>query len=78
MRYFLESIGGRVQEIDRDVTAQMMQFPGTNYRFIVARNWLSLEFDEQARIWANWHVEDAPQVITKVVHPCQRADVASS
>ena len=76
--YFLEQLGREVSELDRDIHAQMVQFPGTNYRIIDARNWLSLEFDEQGRIWANWHVEDAPQVITKVVHPCQRADVASS
>lgn len=71
VRYFLEQLGREVSELDRDITARMLQFPGTNYRIIDARNWLSLEFDERERIWANWHVEGAPQVITKVVHPCQ-------
>ena len=71
MRYFLESIGGRVQELDRDVSAQMLQFPGTNFRFVAARNWLSLEFDDKGRIWANFHVEGRADALTKVIHPCE-------
>jgi hypothetical protein len=78
VRYFLEQLGREVNELDRDVHAQMLQFPGTDYRIIDARNWLSLEFDDKQRIWANWHVEGAPQVITKVVHPCERAEVVTS
>jgi hypothetical protein len=78
VRYFLEQLGREVNELDRDITARMLQFPGTNYRIIDARNWLSLEFDDRQRIWANWHVEGAPQVITNVVHPCERAGSAVS
>jgi hypothetical protein len=78
VRYFLEQLGREVSELDRDINAQMLQFPGTNFRIIDARNWLSLEFDDQQRIWANWHVEGFPQVITKVVHPCQRVEVVTS
>jgi hypothetical protein len=78
VRYFLEQLGREVNELDRDINAQMLQFPGTNYRIIDARNWLSLEFDERERIWANWHVEGEQQVITKVIHPCERADIVTS
>jgi hypothetical protein len=55
----------------------MLQFPGTNYRFIAARNWLSVEFDESDRIWANWHVEDQREALTKVVHPCGQEGLIS-
>jgi hypothetical protein len=73
MRFFLEQIGGEVKEIDRDVSAQMLYFPATNYRFIARRNWLSVEFDERGRIWANWHIEGETDLLTKVIHPCERA-----
>jgi hypothetical protein len=78
IRIFLDQLGRDVKELDRDITAQMLRFPGTNARIIDARNWLSLEFDDRHRIWANWHVEGLPQVITKVVHPCERATTAVS
>lgn len=67
-----------VKRLDRDVTVQMLEFPATTFRIVDARNWLSLEFDERGRIWANWHVEGAPQVLTKVVHPCEEASLATS
>jgi hypothetical protein len=78
VRYFLEQLGREVNELDQGISAQMLQFPGTNYRIIDARNWLSLEFDERERVWANWHVEGEQQVVTKVVHPCERADLITS
>ncbi|MFO1153877.1 MAG: alkaline phosphatase D family protein [Rhodospirillales bacterium] len=71
MRYFLERISDTVQEVDRDISARMLQFPGTNFRFVASRNWLSLEFDDRGRIWANWHVEGRPDPLTKVIHPCE-------
>jgi hypothetical protein len=72
MRYFLERIGSTVQQFDRDISAQMLQFPGTNFRFVASRNWLSLEFeDNKGRIWANLHVEGRAEPLTKVIHPCE-------
>lgn len=76
MRYFLEQIGGEVKEMDFNIRAQMLFFPGTNYRFIAARNWLSVEFDDRDRIWANYHIEGETDRLTKVVHPCERATIA--
>jgi hypothetical protein len=52
----------------------MLRFPGTDYRFVANRNWLSLDIEmgEKCRIWANWFVEDRVQPLTKVVHACER------
>jgi hypothetical protein len=71
VRHFLERMGDETAEIDRGISAKMLQFPGTSYRFVAARNWLSLEPDDSGRIWANWHVEDQPQALTKTIHPCE-------
>jgi hypothetical protein len=70
VRYFLEQIGSQTQEIDRDIEGEMQVFPGTNYRFVAERNWMTLDFDDKDRIWVNWRIENAPQPLTKVVHPC--------
>lgn len=70
VRYFLEQIGSQTQEIDRDISGQMQIFPGTNYRFVAERNWMTLDFDDKNRIWVNWRIENAPQPLTKVIHPC--------
>ncbi len=73
VHYFLEQIGERVQEIDRDISAQMLQFPGTNYRFVGERNWLTIDVDATHRLWINWRIENASQPLTKVIHPCVEA-----
>jgi hypothetical protein len=70
VRYFLEQIGSQAQEIDRDIEGTMQVFPGTNYRFVAERNWMTLDFDDKGRIWVNWRIENAPQPLTKVIHPC--------
>lgn len=72
VRWLLEQLGREPRTLDRGITLQMQQFPGTDYRFIARRNWLSLDFDEQGRIWVNWFVDGATQPLTKVVHPCER------
>jgi hypothetical protein len=67
--YLMERVaGGEVEEIDRDITAELQNFPGTNRRLIGARNWLSLTFDEKHNIWAEWYVEGKEVPYTKVVH----------
>jgi len=69
--FFLEHVGSRSEEIDRGITARMLEFPGTDERFIGARNWMALEVDVQNRIWANWHAEGQTGTTpyTKVIHP---------
>ena len=69
--YFLESAAKAVDQVDRGITAAMYEFPGTNNRFIGKRNWLSLEPDSKARIWANWFVEGESRSFTKVIHAVQ-------
>lgn len=59
------------EEIDRGIIGRMLKFPGTPYRFIGKRNWLSLEPDltkSHFRIWANWYVEGEDRPYTKVIH----------
>lgn len=68
--YMMEKVlGDKVEEVDRGITARMLKFPGSAQRFIGARNWLSLTFDEQDRIWGEWYVEGEDKPYTKVVHP---------
>jgi predicted oxidoreductase len=42
--------GDKVEEIDREITAELQLFPGTNRRLIAARNWLGLTFDEKQHL----------------------------
>jgi hypothetical protein len=62
-------MGEAVEEVDRGIIARMTRFPFTDQHFVPKRNWLSLEVDEQDRIWVKWYVEGEPEPYTKVVHP---------
>jgi len=68
--YMMEKIlSGKVEEVDRGITARLSKFPGTSRRILGARNWLSLTLDEQPCIWAEWYVEGEEKPYTKVIHP---------
>lgn len=70
--FALNHLFNEEEEVDRDIQGRMLKFPGTPYRFIGKRNWLSLEPDldrPQPRIWANWYVEGEDKPYTKVIHP---------
>ena len=68
--YMMEKIlSGKVEEVDRGITARLSKFPGTSRRILGARNWLSLTVDEQPCIWAEWYVEGEEKPYTKVIHP---------
>jgi hypothetical protein len=68
--YAMEKLMGEVvEEVDRGITARMMKFPFSNQHFLPARNWLSLDPDEQHRVWAQWYVEGESEPYTKVIHP---------
>lgn len=72
MAYALEFLSKNPEQVDRGVTATLAEFHGTRRRFIMARNWLGLEPDENpkdGRIWANWYVEGEAESYTKVIHP---------
>lgn len=60
---------GKELNSDRDISCEIIEFPGTRHSFIGARNWLALEPDAAARFWANWHVENELYPFTKVIHP---------
>ncbi|MEK6736506.1 MAG: alkaline phosphatase D family protein [Pseudomonadota bacterium] len=70
--FFLNQVAGNVETVDRDIHAQLIEFPTTRHCFIGARNWLALESDpkdnDQRRYWANWHVEGEKYPFTKVIH----------
>jgi hypothetical protein len=62
-------LAGRIEEMDRGITARLSKFPGTSRRILGARNWLSLTLDQQPCIWAEWYVEGEEKPYTKVIHP---------
>ncbi|MEE9250488.1 MAG: alkaline phosphatase D family protein [Alphaproteobacteria bacterium] len=68
MSYALEHLSRNPEQVDRGITASMLEFHGMRRRFIMARNWLGLEPDRAGRIWANWYVEGEDAPYTKVIH----------
>lgn len=74
MLFALNHLFDEEDEIDRGITGRMLKFPGTPYRFIGKRNWLSLEPDLEknpVHIWANWYIEGESKPYTKVIHGAQ-------
>jgi hypothetical protein len=73
--FALRNLFDNQDEFDNGITARMVEFPGTQHRFVGRRNFLSLELDEpnnrsKPRLWANWIVEGEEQEpYVKVVHP---------
>lgn len=67
--YALNFLCRNTEEVDMGITGDMLHFPGTQNKFIGARNFLSLEPDDMQRIWANWVVEGESKPFTTVVHP---------
>jgi hypothetical protein len=68
--YAMEKVmADNVEDVDRGITARMTMFPFRTQHFVAKRNWLSLELDEESRVWAKWYVEGEEDPYTKVVHP---------
>jgi len=67
--WYLESTSGNVESVDRDITTQMIEFPGTDKKYIGTRNYLTLEPDPEGVLWANWWVENVDAPFTKALHP---------
>ena len=60
------------KEIDPGIQSRMAALPGTDVKFVGARNFLCLEPDDrngQDRYWAHWVVEGQDEPFTKVIHP---------
>lgn len=63
------------KEIDPGILSRMGVFPGTDIKFVGARNFLSLEPDESTahpRYWAHWIAEKEGEPFTKVIHPVDK------
>ncbi len=72
MSLALEFLSRNPEQVDRGITTSLIEFLGTGRRFIMARNWLSLEpTGEDDRIWINWHVEGEDDPYTKAINPVQ-------
>ncbi len=68
--YMMEQLlAGRVEEVDRGITARLLKFPGACRRILGARNWLSLTLDEEKCIRAEWFVEGEKKPFIKIIHP---------
>ena len=68
--YMMEKLlSGKIEEVDRDITARLLKYPGTSRHILGVRNWLSVILDEQPCIWAEWYVEGEEKPYTKVIHP---------
>ncbi len=66
--FFLNHVATWTEDIDRNIVGEMKTYPGTSTTFIPKRNWLSLQPDDQSRLWASLHVEDDVHPYTKVIH----------
>ena len=68
--FALRNLFDRPDEMDRGITGRMVEFPGTQDKFVGGRNFLTLRPDEIDRIWANWWIEGSTEdPYTKVIHP---------
>jgi len=68
--YAMEKVmADNVEEVDQGITPRMMNFPLSSQHFIAKRNWLSLELEEESRVWAKWYVEGEEEPYTEVIHP---------
>ena len=67
--HVLERLSDKPEPIDRGITGTMLPFPAKRKKFVVARNFLSLEPDDRDdRLWANWYVEgEEREPATKVI-----------
>ncbi|HCP03787.1 MAG TPA: hypothetical protein DIT61_09765, partial [Pseudomonas sp.] len=60
--HVLNNVAKGEQELDVNLTAKMMLFPGDNRYVKAARNWLALELDlgdgdKGSKLWATWRCE---------------------
>lgn len=69
--FALHHLFDSTDEIDRDIVGRMVQFSGSQAKFLGGRNYLSLEPDDKSNIWCNWLVEKQRFPFTKVIHPVE-------
>ncbi|MCY4633953.1 MAG: alkaline phosphatase D family protein [Acidobacteria bacterium] len=67
--HLLDQLSDTPEPIDEGIEGAMLAFPTKRKKFVLARNFLSLEPDERNdRLWANWYVEgEEREPATKVI-----------
>lgn len=65
--WFMEKLAANPEIIEHGITSTMLPIGYQGHFLVPERNWLSLEPDEKYRIWANWHVEGHPHLLTQVI-----------
>jgi len=67
--FALRHLFDRPDEMDRGIVGRMVEFPGTQDKFVGSRNFLTLRPDDQSRLWSSWWVEGAlDEPYVKVIH----------
>jgi hypothetical protein len=72
--FALQHLFDSEDDMDTDIKGRMIQFPGSQARFVGKRNYLSIEPDPDVarpRLWCNWLAEHERFPYTKVIHPLQ-------
>ena len=71
--YLLERLSDETEPIDRGIAGTILPLPTKRRKFVLERNFLSLEPDDRDdRLWANWYVEgEEAEPATKVIGPVQ-------
>ena len=69
--FVLERMSDTPEPIDQGIEGSILAFPTKRKKFVLARNFLSLEPDDgDDRLWANWYVEgEEHEPATKVIGP---------
>ena len=61
--------------VDRDITAELLNFRGADCGLVGSRNWLSIEQFNAHNLIAKWHLEETgkgakPPPYSKVISAC--------
>lgn len=71
--HVLDGVGRITQDLDVNISAEMLTFPQSNRRVLAARNWLALELDIGAensagsKLWATWRCETKDGITNHLV-----------
>ncbi|OUS03956.1 hypothetical protein A9Q96_16710 [Rhodobacterales bacterium 52_120_T64] len=68
----LDLLSNNPEQIDQEIVATMNEFIAIRKKYLLERNYLSLEPDDRGRVWENWNVEGFESVLTKVIHPLSK------
>jgi hypothetical protein len=63
----LERLSRGTETIAENTTLELVPFPETGRRYIRARNWLALTFDETGHLNAHWQVEGEKEPLMRII-----------